>query len=49
MGLNGDHLNPLDPEAWWVKDDGPVFQQDDVTVGTGHASFPFDAVRFFLP
>lgn len=31
-----------------MKDDGPIFQQDDVTDGTGHASFPFDAVRFFI-
>ncbi|VDC03045.1 unnamed protein product [Peniophora sp. CBMAI 1063] len=43
MGLNGTDLDPLDPNAWWAKDDGPVFTQDDVTVGTGHASFPVDA------
>ncbi|EIM88194.1 uncharacterized protein STEHIDRAFT_155550 [Stereum hirsutum FP-91666 SS1] len=35
MGLNGTDLVPLDPEAWWVKDDGPIFQQDDMTVGRG--------------
>ena len=46
MGLNGTDLDPLDPNAWWAKDDDPVFTRDDVTVGTGHASFPVDTVRW---
>ncbi|KAJ7735894.1 Arabinanase/levansucrase/invertase [Mycena metata] len=43
MGLKGLDLDPLDPESWWAKDDGPVFSASNFTVGTGHASFPRDA------
>jgi GH43 family beta-xylosidase len=43
IGLNGTDLNPLDPSSWWAKDDGPIFQGNDKTVGTGHASFTKDA------
>ncbi|TRM67488.1 hypothetical protein BD626DRAFT_564421 [Schizophyllum amplum] len=39
MGLNGTDLDPIDPDAWWRNDDGPVFQSSDATVGVGHASF----------
>jgi hypothetical protein len=48
MGLKGPQLDPLDPESWWANDDGPVFSQSNFTVGTGHASFPRDAVSLVL-
>lgn len=44
MGLNSTELDPLDPAAWWVNDDGPIFNASNTTVGVGHASFTSDTV-----